>query len=514
MKISMEMILDKMHIESSVCIQNFQGKKCSISHVSIWDEKIRSTRSDTLYIVEYDNRFEYRYEKLPNVLFIGDEISPVDFRKYSHSNAVAIQGNYDIYDILDRAQNAIAFYNNMDNCVMEILKQNKGIQNLVDALFKFVGNPISICDTNLKMLAYTKFSDTKDDQWENIYQTTVQEEYLSNGNIRYLEQFCRISKPTYFERESPSRAYFAMNLAINGEIVGLMGVHDTEKEFTPGTCDLVNYIGEMLSLELQKNQVILQNKDVKNGYLLHSLLEDNDIPQTKKNEIETYLDVKKNDYLFVLAFTKQIEADNSYEFSHVHLNIAKIINRSICLNYKKNIVVLMASNSTSFLNESLQYKLESFLSDNNIYAGISRPFQELKNVEQRYSDAITALEVGKKVSPDQHIFQYLDFQFEDLLEICTKSEEISRVFHPALHTLMEYDSINQADLADTLYAYLKYGKSQTETAKRLNLHRSSLQYRLKKIEEVLEISLDDYHSLLHIQICFEMQKYLNISVPI
>lgn len=97
------------------------------------------------------------------------------------------------------------------------------------------------------------------------------------------------------------------------------------------------------------------------------------------------------------------------------------------------------------------------------------------------------------------------------LAICTNSKEILRVFHPALHKLMEYDSENQTDLSDTLYAYLQCGKSQTETAKKLNLHRSSLQYRLKKIEEILEIGLDDCQTLFHIQICFEMQKYLSMN---
>ena len=71
--------------------------------------------------------------------------------------------------------------------------------------------------------------------------------------------------------------------------------------------------------------------------------------------------------------------------------------------------------------------------------------------------------------------------------------------------LVTYDK----ELSKTLYSYLRNNGSQAKTAKELWIHRSSLIYRLKKIEEVLDIQLDDYKTRLHLQLSYEIFNYLH-----
>ena len=77
-----------------------------------------------------------------------------------------------------------------------------------------------------------------------------------------------------------------------------------------------------------------------------------------------------------------------------------------------------------------------------------------------------------------------------------------------LHKLEEYDHANGTYLQDTLVAYFMNGFSASKTAEALFIHRNSLQYRLSKIEDLLETELDDYMEYLDIVNCILVKRFL------
>lgn len=55
-------------------------------------------------------------------------------------------------------------------------------------------------------------------------------------------------------------------------------------------------------------------------------------------------------------------------------------------------------------------------------------------------------------------------------------------------------------LIHTIRVYCEQGFKKNETSKKLNIHRNTLEYRLKKIEEYLEFPLDNYVNLIQMYI--------------
>ena len=70
-------------------------------------------------------------------------------------------------------------------------------------------------------------------------------------------------------------------------------------------------------------------------------------------------------------------------------------------------------------------------------------------------------------------------------------QEILDYCNERLKKLEEYDHANGTFLQDTLIEYYMNGFNVGKTAEALYIHRNSLQYRLRKIEEILEMTLDD-----------------------
>lgn len=63
--------------------------------------------------------------------------------------------------------------------------------------------------------------------------------------------------------------------------------------------------------------------------------------------------------------------------------------------------------------------------------------------------------------------------------------------HPALDKLAEYDSANQSDFLNTLAVYLENDCNAQKCGRLLFLHRNSLVYRIRRIQEIADFDLSD-----------------------
>ena len=86
--------------------------------------------------------------------------------------------------------------------------------------------------------------------------------------------------------------------------------------------------------------------------------------------------------------------------------------------------------------------------------------------------------------------------------------EILEYCNSKLDKLEEYDHANGTFLKETLLAYYMNGFNTVKTAEALFIHRNSLMYRLKKIEELLEIELTDYMEYLDLINCILVKQWM------
>lgn len=70
----------------------------------------------------------------------------------------------------------------------------------------------------------------------------------------------------------------------------------------------------------------------------------------------------------------------------------------------------------------------------------------------------------------------------------------------AIERLRAYDLAHGGDLVRTLYVYLANGCNASKTAELLYLHRSGLLYRLRRIEELLDVDLSSFRDRVALEI--------------
>jgi sugar diacid utilization regulator len=94
-----------------------------------------------------------------------------------------------------------------------------------------------------------------------------------------------------------------------------------------------------------------------------------------------------------------------------------------------------------------------------------------------------------------------------LLQV-NRPRELRSFARSVLATVHDYDEQHQAKLWLTLRTYMAHRCNATLTAKTLHVHANTVSYRLRRVERILGIHLDDPQALLHIQLALMIESIL------
>ena len=180
-----------------------------------------------------------------------------------------------------------------------------------------------------------------------------------------------------------------------------------------------------------------------------------------------------------------------------------------CLSvaYKDEIVLLINQDQPVILNEKSISPLNDFAKRNNLKAGISQPFTDLMKISLYYAQAVNTMRLLELRKKGENIFFSTEALPDYLFSQC-EERGLQIGIHHHLMQLRDYDEEFNSDLFDSLKNYIECGRSMSEAAQKMNVHRSTLFYRLKKIEEMLSISIEDSELMLLYELSFRIIDYL------
>lgn len=139
------------------------------------------------------------------------------------------------------------------------------------------------------------------------------------------------------------------------------------------------------------------------------------------------------------------------------------------------------------------------------YIGIGKLYNNILKLYLSYGEALEAIKLSKTLN--ERISHIDDFSIYRLFDL-TEKEKVD-AFMKNIYKLVENDKKNDSDLVKTLDTFFQCMANQTETAKRLYIHRNTLTYRINKIKSILGIDLDNPDECLELQIAIKILRFLS-----
>jgi len=160
------------------------------------------------------------------------------------------------------------------------------------------------------------------------------------------------------------------------------------------------------------------------------------------------------------------------------------------------------------LAELLRGECAGATGDGSTSLGLGRTHEGAAGVRQSYREAEHALEMGRRLLGPGRQASFADLGLHRLLFAMAQHPELSDYYRGTVGELLAYDERSSAGLMATLDAFFAANGSPTETAQRLRLHRNTVLYRLRRIEEVGRLRLDDPATRLNLHLCLRIRDVL------
>jgi len=146
-----------------------------------------------------------------------------------------------------------------------------------------------------------------------------------------------------------------------------------------------------------------------------------------------------------------------------------------------------------------------------VSVGVGRPKPGIAGVRASYREAEQALAMGVRLFGPGRVIGFGDLGLYRLLYALQGHAELREFYDDQVRTLLDYDRRTGAGLMLTLEAFFRCHGSPTEMAGLLHLHRNTVLYRLRRIEEIGRLRLDDPEVRLNLHLCLRVREVLQAA---
>jgi len=138
----------------------------------------------------------------------------------------------------------------------------------------------------------------------------------------------------------------------------------------------------------------------------------------------------------------------------------------------------------------LQSVIAEMLPEISVSVGIGRPHRQLIDLRQSYYEASYAIKIRKLKGEPRVIASFDDLGSYGLLLGLQDTLSLEVFYDSVLGKLQDYDEQNSSDLVKSLACFLEANGHWGDAAEKLYVHRHTLRYRMKRVEEITGRDLD------------------------
>lgn len=296
-------------------------------------------------------------------------------------------------------------------------------------------------------------------------------------------------------------------------------------------------------------QVNLNDESAVVREICKAIIIDNINKLSKKNILEDILDNKKLEVQFVeekfklfgmninslnqigiivIEGFEDLAKEKNYKIKEKMDNIYDEIKneiKNVYLINTSNVIAITKSNSVIFLTqkfknttkfEQILFKIDKEIKKEIpgviLNFGLGEAHSGIKGINKSYYEAEQMLKL-KRIDGVTGLTESLKNMdvYLFLIEIDIKNRKLLDSYaNYVLQDLLSYEKTNQIDLMETLDAYLNENANIIEASDKLFIHKNTLKYRLKKIENLLNVNLHSLEDCLRLLLAMKAYKIIKV----
>ncbi len=393
----------------------------------------------------------------------------------------------------------------------EALIKKATIQEIIDLCYPIIDNYIAVSDSSLMLMAYSRHIPCDDpicvalrthgyfpEETIQIFRKYDLFKVWEMTDEAYIDDSLEIAKyPVYHKLFKFGRTYFS-------HVV--MTCNHTP--MTRSLIDLFNILIDVLSVCMER---AWEEKNACNHIydtFLTDLVEGTITDKAIIEERAQYVGIPLTGKFCLF----QIVPNNAPNISigKMLIEFSELFPRFRFIRYQQRIVAINHFYAKDIEDQldTISQGLESFLEKYDALCGVSLFFTSLEEMQFTFQQSSLALKYahhmrGSAISRSIRLQGDKESRihyFSQKYVFCLLGENDANAelwyhsdYHEMLLKLYQHDERHKSNNLQLLHVYLCFERNATESAKALNMHRNNVTYHINRIQEMLQINLDDPH---------------------
>ena len=240
--------------------------------------------------------------------------------------------------------------------------------------------------------------------------------------------------------------------------------------------------------------------------------------ETYRDEFMTFFDV--DGYFQVVL----ISIENSDQYDAIELRRVSFqiqlylekINSKFSFFWFDSYFVLIVNNILEEelleIIDKMHRRTQKKMPERIIHIGIGSSLKDINNVVRSYKRAKGAVEAA--LTFNQNIIEFSSMGIYQILFSLEDKNILKQFYIHQLQPLIDYDDKHHTEFEKTLYYYLKYNGSPQKIAAAMYTHRNTINYRIRKIKEILNSEIETPEERFQYQLAFHIKKILTKELSI
>lgn len=419
------------------------------------------------------------------------------------------QNNLDDVDLINTVLAVFDRYHQFEAIINNIIVNEGSLDDLCRIGCDFFKNPMYIHDNMFTIIALPKhvdgmleFEKTKtsnnihiplwlinDFKFDEAYQETMKQRHAS---IWGKDQYPRTMRSLY------------VNLWDENYYMGRLLINELESSIKPSQFILAEVFAEYIKLILRRDMLIPNQHYRDYEDTVRTLLRGETSDKRDLDEFLQILNWDKNDSYVCVKLQSQDPTILIKSDSALRSQISSMLAGSFDMFHEQKLCLIVNITKSGTDTESIKSALAPLVRESVMYCGISNPVNGIVNIRPGFDQADWVLEYIEQ-KKEHWLMLFGECFLSYMLTVTSKAMPPESMVSSRLLSLIKTDEEKKTEYAKTLRCYLKNERSIPKTSDELIIHRTTLQYRLQKIEELTKFDLDNENTRLYLLLSF---KYL------
>lgn len=466
-------------------------------------QKGRTLNSAYVYIV-YGSVLDDTFLAYRNIAFIS--IGRIDIALFDSScPVIELKGDISFQDAFEIVQDTFDRYRQWDRSLQEALNSEHPLDNMLLASLELFGNPMFIHNTDFYIISCPKYVQGMT-VWERDSRTGRNMVPLSlihdfKADKEYLDTLTK-KVPDLFSAEQRGYRILYVNLWNGSRYEGRICVDELQSEIQPGQYLTIQYLGKFIELAIKNKSLFYLSMGDDMDCFFNEYLDGAIADQQRILNYLYFLHWKQNDRYLCLRLETEQRDINMLSAAATLGHIETQIPSGHAFLYRHSIAVVVNLSYGHSSSSDVISSLAVLMREGLLKMGASSEIHDFMLLPQAYVQASMALDLGRKSESMTWCYRFDDYILEYLLKKGREEIPPELLCSEKLLLLKKYDDKNKADLYHTLKVYLELERNILQTSRELFIHRSTLLYRLKRIEKIADIDFEDSRERLILRLSF------------